>query len=275
MALPRAEWHNRVIMHRIAAWVVCVSPLLAQAPAAIPPDLRFEVASLKPSAPGGRGGGIRPAPGGQRYVANNIPIKAMIQVAYRVKAEQVVGGPAWLESDPYDMDAKAEKPSSGDELHVMLINMLADRMQLKFHHAKRDMRMYGLSVGQGGPKLTPHEAANGGEPWIDVTQEKPLHMKMTATSVPLDYFAFRMAQLLDLPVVDLTGIHGGYDFTLEYTRDLPPNFPEGGRINGEEPDTTGPTIFQAVKQQLGLELKPQRGPVDVIVIDHAEKPTAN
>jgi len=262
-------------MHRIAVCGLLLTPLLAQSPSAIPADLRFDVASLKLSPPGGRGGGIRPAPGGQRYVANNCPIKLMIQVAYRVKAEQIVGGPAWLDTDGYDMEAKAEKQSSGDELHAMLMNMLVDRLQLKFHNEKKEMRMYALTVGQGGPKLTPHEAANGGEPWIDMAQAKFLHIEMTATSAPMDYFAFRLAQLMDLPVVDLTGLKGGYDFTLEYTRDLPPNFPEGGKINGEDPDTTGPSIFQALKQQLGLELKAQRGPVEVIVIDHVERPTAN
>jgi uncharacterized protein (TIGR03435 family) len=261
-------------MHRIAVCVLAAAPLLAQAPAKIPPDLRFEVASLKPSDGQGQGGGIRPTPGGQRYQATNCPIKLMIQVAYRVKAEQVVGGPGWLDTDRFDMEAKAEKPSNADELHVMLMNLLVERMQLKFHHVKQDMPMYALTVGKGGPKLTPHEAANAGEPWIDQAQEKFLHMKMKATSASMDYFAFRLSQLLDRPVVDLTNLTGGYDFNLEYTRELPPGFPEGGKINGEDPDTSGPTVFAAVKQ-LGLELKGQKGPVEVIVIDHVEKPTGN
>jgi len=262
-------------MHRNAVWVLFAIPLLGQGPARIPPDLRFEVASLKPSTGQTPGGGIRPAPGGQRYEATNCPIKLMIQVAYRVKAEQIVGGPGWLDTDRYDMEAKAEKPSTGDELHVMLMNLLVDRLQLKFHQEKRDMAMHALTVGKDGAKITPHQAANAGEPWIDQSQEKFLHMKMTATFAPMDYFAFRLSQLMDRPVVDLTNMAGGYDFTLAFTRELPPGFPEGGRINGEEPDTSGPSVFEAVKQQLGLELKAQKGPVPVIVIDHAEKPSAN
>jgi uncharacterized protein (TIGR03435 family) len=263
-------------MRRHAVCILFAASLLAQAPAGIPPDLRFEVASLKPSTAEGTGYGIRPAPGGQRYVAVNCPIKLMIQVAYRVKADQITGGPGWLDTERFDMEAKAEKPSSGDELHVMLMNMLVDRLQLKFHREKREMPMYALTVDKGGPKqLTPHEAANGGEPWIDQNQEKFLHIKMKATSAPMDYFAFRLSQLMDRPVVDLTNLHGGYDFSLEFTRDLPPGFPEGGKINGEEPDTSGPAVFTAVQQQLGLELKARRGPVDVIVIDRAERPAAN
>jgi uncharacterized protein (TIGR03435 family) len=262
-------------MFRIAVCVFMVLPLRAQAPAKVSADLRFEVASLKPSDGTANISGIRPAQGGQRYEAMNCPIKLMIQVAYRVKAEQVVGGPAWMDTDRYDMQAKAEKPSNADELHVMLMNMLVDRLQLKFHQEKREMAMYALTVDKGGAKLTPHEAANAGEPWIDQTQEKPLHLKLKATSVPMDYVAFRFSQLLDRPVVNLTNLAGGYDFNLEFTRELPPGFPEGGRINGEEPDTSGPTLFAALKQQLGLELKAQKGPVEVIVIDHVEKPTGN
>ena len=137
------------------------------------------------------------------------------------------------------------------------------------------MPMYALTVEKGGPRLTPHEAANAGDTWIDVAAEKFPQVKMKAIYVPMDYFAFRLAQFMDRPVVDLTGLHGGYDFNLEYTRELPPGFPEGGKINGVEPDTSGPTVFAAVKEQLGLELKAQKGPVEVIVIDHVEKPSAN
>src|ERR1051325_8083441 len=113
-------------MHRTALSAFLAAPLLAQAPAKIPADLRFEVVSLKPSEAQGPNGGIRPAPGGQRYVATNCPIRLMIQVAYRVKPEQIVGAPAWFDTDRFDLQAKAEKPSSPDELHVMLMNMMVD-----------------------------------------------------------------------------------------------------------------------------------------------------
>ncbi len=262
-------------MHHLAISVLFAAALLAQMPGNIPSDLRFEVASLKPSTGLEQGGGIRPAPGGQRYEATNCPIKLMIQVAYRVKAEQIIGGPGWLETDRFDMEARAEKPSNADQLHVMLMNMLADRLQLKFHHEKREMQMYARTVDKGGPKMTPHQAANAGDTWIDQSEGSFLHMRFKGTYSPMDYFAFRLSQFMDRPVVDLTNLHGGYDFTLEYTRELPLGFPDGGKVNGEEPDTPGPTVFAAVKQQLGLELKAQKGPVEVIVIDHAEKPPAD
>jgi uncharacterized protein (TIGR03435 family) len=249
--------------------------VLAQTPAPIPPDLQFEVASLKPSEPGERGGGIRPAAGGQRYEAVNCPIKLMIQVAYRIKADQIMGGPGWLDTDRFDMEAKAERQSNADELHVMLMNLLVERLHLKFHKEKRDMPMYALTVDKGGTKVTPHEGANGGDPWIDQAIDGIVQVKLKATFAPLDYFAFRLSQIMDRPVVNLTNLKGGYDFNLEFTRDLPPGVSENAQLNGAPVDTSGPTVFAAVKQQLGLELKAQRGPVDVIVIDHVEKPTGN
>jgi len=262
-------------MHRIAVCALMAAPLFAQPPSAVSPELRFEVASLKPTPPGARGGGIRPAEGGMRYVAGNVPVRAMIMVAYRMRLDQIVGGPSWLDSERYDMEAKAERPSSPDELHTMLINMLVDRMQLRFHREQRSLPRYVLTVSKDGPKLTPHQAQTAHDPWADLTMEKFLHLKLTVTAAPLDYAAFQMAQQVDRPVIDMTGLKGGYDFTLSFTANLPAGFPEGGKINGEDPDTSGPTIFQAVKQQLGLELKPDKGPVNVIVIDHVEKPSAN
>jgi uncharacterized protein (TIGR03435 family) len=267
-------------MYGAAVFVLFATPLLAQTPTQIPDGLRFEVASLKPSDGTAQGGGIRPAPGGERYEARNCTIKMMIQVAYRVKAEQIVGGPAWLDTERFDMDAKAAKPSSADELHVMLMNMLVDRSRLKFHREKREMPVYALTVDKDGPKLKPHEAANGGDPWIDQTEAPFLHVKMKATYTPMDYFAFRLSQLMDRPVVDLTGLSGGYDFDLQFTRDPQTaakalNLPPGFQINGQEPDTSGPNVFTALRQQLGLELRAQKGLADVIVIEHAERPAAN
>jgi uncharacterized protein (TIGR03435 family) len=91
----------------------------------------------------------------------------------------------------------------------------------------------------------------------------------------MDYFAFRLGTMLDRPVVDLTGLKGGYDFTLEYTQDLPPGLNPNALLNGAPVDTSGPNIFAAVKRQLGLALKAQHGLVDVLVIDHADRPADN
>lgn len=266
---------RRVVLAWFVAAMLSAPILAAQETPGVSPDLRFEVVSLKRSTGERSGAGIRPAAGGARYVAVNCPLRLMIQVAWRVKPEQIAGGPEWLASDRFDMEAKAEKPSSTDELHVMLMNMLRDRLHLSFHPESKEMSIYALTVDKGGAKLTPHAAANAGQVWIDETEAQALHIRMTATSASMKYFAFRLGLGLDRPVVDHTSLDGAYDFKLEYTRELPPDFPAGGKLNGEEPDTSGPTIYAALKQQLGLDLRPQKGQADVIVIDHVERPTEN
>src|SRR5258708_35145706 len=120
------------------------------------PDLKFEVATIKPAGPmdpNNYVAGLRPAPGGERYVATNAPLRMMLTSAFRVREDQIVGGPEWNGSDRFDMNAKAEEPSSHDALRSMLLNLLTDRFQIKFHHEKRDLPRYALTVDRNGPKM--------------------------------------------------------------------------------------------------------------------------
>jgi len=256
-------------MHRLVVWVLGALPLLAQLPPGVSSDLRFEVASVKPAHGNPDTYWVRPSPGYERYEAVNCPIRLMLQVAFRIRAEQIVGIPGWLDSQRFDMQAKAEKPSTADELHVMLVNMLVDRMHLKYHREKKDMQMYALRVSKEGAKLSARASATG-DTWVDLHGHN-LQTKMQGINARMDFLAFRLGEELDRPVIDMTGLKGTYDFEVNYTRELPRNFPEGGKLNGEEPDTSGPTLFGALHQQIGLELKPEKGPVDVVVIDLAEK----
>jgi uncharacterized protein (TIGR03435 family) len=137
------------------------------------------------------------------------------------------------------------------------------------------MPIYALTVDPSGPKLTRHDASNGGDPWIEQSAEAPFHAKWTATSASMDIFTGRLARVLDRPTINLTGLAGDFDFVLKYTMDLPPNLPPNALLNGEPIDTSGPTIFQAVLQQLGLRLDARKGPAPILVIDHIEKPSAN
>ncbi len=257
-------------MCRFAAVILACIALVSGQPA-----LKFGVASIKPSQPGDLGGGIRPAPGGERYVASNITLKQMITVAYRIKADQVAGGPAWLDDDRYDMNAKAERPSSLEELHAMLQDLLADRFKLRFHRESKELPMYALTVDKDGPKLKPHEARSAGDPWIDQTQDHFPQTTWHATFAPMDYFAWRLSTILDRPVVDQTDLKGGYDFDLKFTQELPPQHSAGGSAQRNAIDTSGPTIFDAIRRQLGLKLERQKGPVDILVIDQAVKPVEN
>jgi uncharacterized protein (TIGR03435 family) len=238
------------------------------------PGPKFEVASLKRSAPGGRGGGIRPSPGGERYIATNATLRMMLMVAYGVRNEQIVGGPDWINTDRFDMNAKAEKPSTIDELHLMLQDLVAERFQLKLHREKKDLPIYVLSVDKDNPKLESHTAQNAGEPWIEVEVVQFPRMRWHAKFATMDLFARRLGEVTDRPVVNQTGLTGGFDFDLEFTRELPPGVPENANINGVPLDTSGPTIFEAVRK-LGLKLERQKGPVETIVIDKIEKPVEN
>ena len=240
-------------------------------------SLKFEAATFKLSAPGGRGGGIRPLPGGQRYQATNVSVRLLIQVAYHLKAEQIIGGPSWLDTDRFDMNAVAERPSTINELHAMLVNLLVDQLRLKFHHEKKELPIYALTVDKAGPKqLRPNESKNAGDSWIEVEADPTpgAFLKNTwhAKFCPMEYFAFRLGGILDRPVVDQTSIKGEYDFDLTFTRELPPNIQPGAQLNGVEIDTSGPTVFDAIQKQLGMKLEKQKGEAAILVIDHAEKP---
>jgi uncharacterized protein (TIGR03435 family) len=174
------------------------------------------------------------------------------------------------------MTGKAEKPSSSDELHMMLRNLIAERFHLKFHTETKELPVYALMVDQNGPKLPqPHsEGEISGKTWIDIQMQHFPQNTWHATFVSMNYFAFRLSQMLDRPVIDLTKLPGSYDFDLNFTRELPPNMPPDAMLNGVPIDTSGPTIYEAVRKQLGLKLERQKGPVEIMVIDHVEKPSA-
>jgi uncharacterized protein (TIGR03435 family) len=250
--------------------------ITALAQTATPPALKFEVASLKPAQPDPTGRGIiRPAPGGQRYVATNVPLRLLLTVAYSVKGDQITGGPDWVDTARFDMNAAAARPSNSDELHLMLQNLLAERFHLRFHKETKQLPIYALSVDKDGPKLHAHQAQNAGEPWIDQSIERILQVTMHAKVVTMDYFAFRLSQVLDRPVINQTKLPGSFDFDLAYTREPPPGIPENALLNGQPLDTSGPTIFDALRRQLGLKLEATKGPVQILVIDHAERPSEN
>ncbi|MCU1328160.1 MAG: hypothetical protein JWN34_3530 [Bryobacterales bacterium] len=266
-------------MHRRKALILLSATLLTAQPKPALESMRFEAATFKVSAPNLRGGGIRPLPGGQRYQATNLTVRVLIQVAYHLKAEQVVGGPDWIDTERFDMNAVAAGPSTIDELHAMLVNLLVDEMKLKFHRDQKELPIYALTVDKQGPKnLTPAPARNSGDTWIEVTPDPApgafLRATWQARFCPMEYFAYRLGQNLDRPVVDQTGIRGDHDFKLTYTREAPPNGQPGALINGVELDTSGPTIFEALQKQLGLKLEKQRGKVPILVIEHAEKPAS-
>ncbi len=251
-----------------AAAFVVAAPLVAQDK---PARLTFEVASVKPSPPGGRGGGIRAQPGGQRYSAQNVPVKLMISLMYKVPMRQITGGPAWIESDPFDIDAKADHSYSLDDLHIMFQNLLADRFKLKFHKEYKEGAVYTLSVDKSGSKMKVNDTP---EPF-DIPIKGSKDGVTLGTRVPMQYFCWWLGQILQRdgrPVIDKTGLTGNYDFTLSFVPDLPPDFPKENLPPGF---LDRPSLFDALREQLGLRLQPAKGPVEYFVIDSAEKPSEN
>jgi uncharacterized protein (TIGR03435 family) len=165
----------------------------------------------------------------------------------------------------------------------MIRKLLADRFGLKFHHDKREMSAYVLTVGKDGNKLTPTQV-KGTLPGIGMRPGTGgLTLNMVNATIP-DFTGFMQILVLDRPVVDRTGIQGRYDFQCTFTPDdsqfggHPPQFPgPSGGSNSGNTDTApaAPSLYEALQQQLGLKLAAEKTAVDVIAIDHVEKPTAN
>jgi uncharacterized protein (TIGR03435 family) len=229
--------------------------------------LAFEVIAIKPSPAGTRGGMIRPLPGGQTYRATGVPARLMMKLMYKITDSQIAGAPSWMDTDLYDVEAKAAKPSNIDELHEMFQTLLADRFKLQFHRETREIRAYVLTVDKAGPKMKVSEGEAEDPFAIPIRPTGP--GKISGTRVPMSYFAWFMAQQLNTPVVDKTGLDKLYDFTFEVTR--PPEGESGGPPTA--PDFTA--MFAALHQQLGLNVEQRKAPVEVFVIDHVERPAEN
>ena len=235
-----------------------------------PTRLTFDVATIRPSKQSDRNGGIKALPGGNGYTAQNIPIKLMISLMYRVPMRQITGGPDWLETDRYNVEARADRYYSINDLHIMYQNLLADRFNLKFHIETKEGPVYALMVDTPGSKMKINESAQDFRIPMNFAPEGAV-----GTRVPMPYLCWWLGQQLQnsgRPVIDLTGLDKNYDFTLSFMPELPPDVSKEN-LSPEVRDR--PSIFEALKQQLGLKLLPQKGPVEHYIIDHIDRPTDN
>jgi uncharacterized protein (TIGR03435 family) len=277
-------------MGYLAVFCVMSLPLGAQtAPATAP---AFEVASIKANHSADRRMMMDMAPGG-RLNATNLSVRQLIVTAYRIKDSQLSGGPAWIDSEHYDISAKAEGPATPEQLQLMMQTLLADRFKLSLRHETKEMPVYALVVAKDGPKLHENKEAEKAREEAKSDAVKPgsanapgakgQFMRMgrgllSAQGAPLNTLADSLSRLLGRVVLDKTGLTGLYDFELKWTPDESQaqmfKGPDGGD-SAPPPDASGPTIFTALQEQLGLKLESQKGPVEVFVIDHVEKPTEN
>lgn len=242
---------------------------------------QFDVVSIKPNSTGPNITETPPVKGG-RLNFTRASLQTMIGIAYKVKALQIAGGPAWLGTDRYDVAATTTELSpSDDRYRFMLQNMLRERFGLSVHRENRDTTIYALLAGKSGLKMT--QTATGG--CVPLDDAHPTAApgtrcgsatigpnRLVATGMTTTGLADVLTNIVGRPVVDKTGISGTYDIRLEFTREstvfnAPPETANA--------DAAGASIFTALQEQLGLRLESQKGPVEFLVIDHAEKPSQN
>ena len=260
------------------------------------PSYEYEVASIKPNKSDTDMVRFMFNPSG--LSATNVTLGMLIRTAYGIEENQISGGPSWLKSDHYDIDAKMDSPTADafhklgeDERRLatqhMLQALLADRFKLALHHDSKELSIYALVVAKNGSKLRqakPDDTYPNGIKGPDgIARAGMMRMgrgQLTGQGLPLSALARLLTDQLGRTVVDKTGLTGNYDFTLQWTPDEsqgamfrgPDTGPQGSAPSA---DSSGPSLFTALQEQLGLKLESQKGPVEIYVIDHAEKPSEN
>jgi uncharacterized protein (TIGR03435 family) len=193
-----------------------------------------------------------------------VTLKRCIMGAYGVGPHQISGGPDWLASDRFEISAIADKPIDDDAvLMAMLQDLLAERFKLVLHRDTRTIRALVLEVARNGPKLEKAEAGEAGTN----TSSGNTRLSIDAHNTDMDLFAKVLAREMDLPVVNHTGLEGVFNFKLHWTPD------KARPADGVA--TEGASIFTAIQEQLGLRLRAEKAPVEILVIDHVERPSEN
>jgi len=279
--------------HTLLAIVVIVAvaiPLLPQAGGTDKPS--FEVASIKPNNSGDNRVMFRNTGGGRMTIVG-ATARMLIQTAYRIRDFQLSGGPGWISSDRFDIEAKAENPSdmTPDRMPLLLQSLLAERFQLKTHSETKDLPTYELVVAKDGAKLKsvpePPRRTPGAPPGPPPSPNGPMppgtfrmmRGELVGTAVPLETLTQALSQLLGRTIVDKTGLMGFFDINLRWAPDQGqlggPFGPQPGGPPPPPPDPSGPSIFTAIQEQLGLRLESSKGQVQTVVIDSIEKPSEN
>ena len=279
-----ARWMTFVALAFVAS-AMCSH---AQSPA---PRPAFEVASVKRNFSGSDRAYLQATPG--RLVITNVALKRLILSAYDVQDYQISGDPSWTASEQYDIQATAEGKASVQEMEgPMLKALLEERFKLVLHRETRQLPIYELTIAKSGAKLqgvkeggcTPY-SADSPPPSTPAPGEVGPHYcgfsrpgvnglngTLEGTGVSITQLATVLSRQyspsgLRRPIIDRTGLTGTFDFHLEWT-------PDQATVPQSD-DATGPSIFTAVQEQLGLKLEPAKGPVEVLVIDHVERPSEN
>jgi uncharacterized protein (TIGR03435 family) len=287
-----------IALGSIAFATTCLHSQQSPAPAAAPanvataplPNLVYDVASIHKFKPDGGPMMISTRTDPDGLTATHVRAKSLICLAYDVSDYQVIGGPEWVSSDMYDVSAKMDEPAmetlrtlSPERKTLVRQHMaqalLADRFKLTVHHETKQLPNYALVVAKGGPKLhesKPNDDYKDGIKGFDGQPGGKGMMRMqrdsgglvlTAQGYSMDKFVDQLSGQLHSNVQNNTGLKGDYDFTLRYSPDDAPEAPSSSSLP--------PSVFIAVQEQLGLKLESTKGQLDVIVIDHIERPSEN
>jgi len=247
-------------------------PAARPKPMAADANPSVEVATIKPSNPDVPGTAFTVR--GRSFVTVGTTLSNLVTFAYGLHARQIVGAPDWVEHDKYDVTAQpdGEGQPNDRQWRSMLQTLLADRFKLTFHRDKRELSIYALLVDKGGSKLTKNDTDPTGLPGLFF---RALGVLPARNATMADFAGLLQTAVLDRPVVDQTGLGGRFDFTLTWTPDETQFGGLGIKVPPPPDNATAPGLFTAVQEQLGLRLDSTKAPVDVLVLDRVEKPTAN
>ena len=251
----------------VAIGIMNAPPARAQAEVVRPRKPTFEVATVKPNHSGDTYWQGTPFKG-PRYSARNATLRNLIGTAYGYREAQILDGPAWVDSDRYDIEAKVEGQPDRHDFALMFQSLLEDRFQLRVHPETRESSLYALVVARNGVKLGPHlaraddRACSEGAPPVPGCQG----FRFGPTGFNIEYTQFwilanALTPMVGRPVVDETGLNGRYDLKLEVT-------PAPG-------EPLADSIISALPEQVGLQLQSRKGPVEVLIVDHVERPSEN
>jgi uncharacterized protein (TIGR03435 family) len=242
----------------------------------------FEVASIRPNPSSERGLTVRVANPSSRFGLESATARDIIEFAYNLQGRRLTGGPKWIDSEKFDVDAQIADSEIVDlrklppdqflaRLRLMVQSLLADRFALRLNHETKDLPVYALLVGKEGSKLSPSAS----------TQPSMRNVgdgHIVATAVPLSVLVEKLAGLPELDdriILDRTGITGSVDIDFQWTPQILYAADAGQNQSFASSDSSAPPLFEALEKQLGLKLEPTKGPVDILVIEHIEEPTPN
>ncbi len=278
------EDHTSRSLGGIAAAVLALSMATAivslyAAPQEAPPA--FEVASIKRDVSGETGGMFLLAPA---LHLERRTLKDLVILAYHIHDFQITGGPGWIDSDRYNIDAKAEGPPSFNQEFITLQKrrlqtLLRDRFHLAVHRETKELPVYELTGAKGGPKLQTPNCVHREPGDLTIAPGKYCGLiggsmtsgRLQASGATMAFLADSLSGVLTRTVIDKSGIAGEFDFQLTFTSYRPAVRPADGAAAADP----GPDIFTALQEQLGLKLESAKGPVEVLVIDRVEKPSEN